>query len=31
MPKLIRHYKEQGTLGSITDVFKFEPKLSLDS
>lgn len=31
MPKLIRNYKEQGTLGSITDVFKFEPKLSLDS
>lgn len=31
MPKLIKHYKEQGTLGSITDVFSFEPKLSLDS
>lgn len=31
MPKLIKHYKEQGTLGSITDIFKFELKLSLDS
>lgn len=31
MPKLIKHYKEQGTLGSITDIFSFEPKLSLDS
>lgn len=31
MPKLIKHYKEQGTLGSITDVFEYKPKLSLDS
>lgn len=31
MPKLIKHYKEQGTLGSITDIFSYDPKLSLDS
>lgn len=30
--KLINHYKNQGALGSITDVFDdFSPKLSLDS
>lgn len=31
MSKLITHYKTQGALGSITDVFEFSPKLSLDS
>jgi hypothetical protein len=29
--KLINCYENQGALGSITDVFEFEPKLNLDS
>lgn len=29
--KLINYYENQGALGSITDLFEFEPKLNLDS
>lgn len=31
MPKLIKHYKEQGALEHVTDVFEIKPKLSRDT